>query len=79
MKLTIKELINELKSFHNQNMIVVVQGYESGYDILDRIKIIKIRESSNINTQNKKEDWFFGRYDENSKGEDALLLTSFER
>jgi hypothetical protein len=67
----IKELISLLQR-HDPEMMVVVDGYESGYDEVERVNIVNI-----INNPKALEKTWEGEYNEdylNDKGTKALLL-----
>jgi len=44
---TVKQLIEELNTF-SQDLHVVVNGYEWGYDDVDRITVIRINRDTNL-------------------------------
>lgn len=59
--MTVKELIEKLKEF-DENMRVVVAGYEGGVDDAERANAVKIKLNQNT-------AWYYGKhevsYDEN--------------
>lgn len=62
--MTVEELINELKGW-NKDMVVVIQGYESGYDDFQIVP-------GDVNS--RVVDWWNGRYEETIGGTRALML-----
>jgi hypothetical protein len=56
--MTVKELIDRL-SVEDHHMRVVVQGYETGYDELEKIRFVQI--SPNLSKEEKKWE---GEFDE---------------
>lgn len=54
-KMTVKELIEKLKEF-DENMRVVVAGYEGGVDDAELAKAVKIKLNQNT-------AWFYGKHE----------------
>lgn len=69
--MTIKELINRLQQIQNQDIKVVVTGYESGFDDIKDPKFISVYKKLN-------NEWWDGEYeqvDEDSgQGGNIVLL-----
>lgn len=65
--MTIKELIEKLKEF-DQDMPVVVNGYEGGFDnpviSTERIKFF----------DKKGSEWYFGQHEENENGIETVVV-----
>lgn len=69
--MTLDELIEKLKELRDEeggDTIVVVRGYESGYDVddVDTLDVYDRRAEGDV------EDWWVGRYD------DDLVLVGLE-
>ena len=67
----VSELIERLQTYR-QDALVVVQGYEDGYDDISIIKEVIIQPASNPK-------WYYGRYekvvpDRSQQSEQAVLL-----
>jgi hypothetical protein len=58
----VKELIKQLQ-LHNPEQMVVVGGYEGGYDEIEEVKEIKLK--LNVN-----EAWYYGKHEIVDHGED---------
>lgn len=56
--MTVKELIEKLKEF-DENMRVVVAGYEDGVDDAENVRAVKINLNQNT-------DWFYGKHEVSS-------------
>jgi hypothetical protein len=68
--MTVKELINRLQQINNQEMKVVVDGYEDGFDDIKDPKVIIAYEQID-------RDWYNGKYEQSSSGQggtNMLLL-----
>lgn len=71
--MNVKELIEEWKKYP-QDIRVIVNGYEGGYDDVESINKIKL-------LLNQNEEWYYGKHESVEKEEDkvnavdALLLT----
>lgn len=67
--MTVKELINQLQQVSNQEMRVVVNGYEGGFDDIKEPKIIIAYERIDNN-------WWDGKYEQSTgqSGNVMLLL-----
>lgn len=64
--MTIDELIEKLKRLRNDeggDTLVVVRGYESGYDRVDLIRTIDAYDSR---ARGGHEKWWEGRYDDSA-------------
>lgn len=62
----IDELIEKLKELRDEeggDTLVVVRGYENGYDRIDEIETIDAYDSR---ARGGHENWWEGRYDENA-------------
>jgi hypothetical protein len=57
--MTVKELIEKLKSFPD-DALVLTEGYEDGYEPIKKIQLIKVEENLNKN-------WWDGKYLESKK------------
>lgn len=65
--MTLDELIEKLKELRDEeggDTIVVVRGYESGYDRVDEIKTIDAYDSR---ARGDHEKWWEGRYDDSAR------------
>lgn len=67
--MTVKELINRLQQISNQEMTVVVDGYEGGFDDIKEPKFIVVYKR--IDNQ-----WYDGKYEQSFSGQggNAVLL-----
>lgn len=64
--MTIDELIEKLTELRDEeggDTLVVVRGYENGYDRIDKIKTIDAYDSR---ARGGHEKWWEGRYDESA-------------
>lgn len=64
--MTIDELIEKLTQLRDEeggDTIVVVRGYENGYDRVDRIRTIDTYDSR---ARGAREKWWEGRYDDSA-------------
>lgn len=67
--MTVKQLI-ELLEMHDPNKLVLVSGYEQGYDILQEVRSIKVKHKPT-------DKWWAGEYEDYPLEEcniDAILL-----
>ena len=70
--MTVKELINRLQQISNQEMTVVVDGYEGGFDdIKDPKFIIVYKRIDN--------EWYDGKYEQSSSGQGGNLMLLLPR
>jgi hypothetical protein len=69
---TVKELINRLQQINNQEMKVVVDGYEDGFDDIKDPKVIVACEQIN-------RDWYNGKYEQSSSGQNGNLMLLLPR
>ncbi len=66
--MTVKQLINRLQQINNQEMKVVVNGYEGGFDDIKEPKIIIAYERIN-------HEWWDGKYEQSTgHGGNVMLL-----
>jgi len=68
--MTVKELINRLQQINNQEMTVVVNGYEGGFDDIKEPKTVIAYEQIG-------QAWYDGKYEQNFSGQSGkpmLLL-----
>lgn len=70
--MTVKELINRLQQISNQEMRVVVNGYESGFDEIKQSKII-------IAYERIDNDWWDGKYEQSSSGQSGTVMLLLSR
>jgi len=63
---TVKELIEKLKEF-DQNMRVVVAGYEGGVDDINRAFTVKIKLNQNT-------AWFYGKHEVSHESFDEMAV-----
>jgi hypothetical protein len=70
--MTVKELINRLQQINNQEMKVVVNGYEDGFDDIKDLKVITAYEK----IDNK---WYNGKYEQSSSGQGGNLMLLLPR
>lgn len=61
--MTVKELIEKLQ-YEDPEKIIVVSGYEGGYDEIGDISPIQLK--LNVNSD---EIWYYGKHEESSVGE----------
>ena len=57
--MTVKELINILQTLP-PDLTVVNEGYETGYEPIKNVTVIKV-------TENKSHDWWDGKYEKSDK------------
>lgn len=71
--MTVKQLINRLQQISNQEMKVVVNGYEGGFDDIKEPKVI-------IAYERIDNEWWDGKYEQSSSGQggNVMLLLSRE-
>ncbi len=70
--MTVKELINRLQQINNQEMKVVVDGYEDGFDDIKDPKVIVAYEQTDRN-------WYNGKYEQSSSGQNGNLMLLLPR
>lgn len=70
--MTIKELKNKLNEY-NDNDLVLVSGYEAGYDDIDSINVVNVFPD-NINEEGEKIAWYLGKYSNDEAGIKAVVL-----
>jgi hypothetical protein len=70
--MTVKELINRLQQIDNQEMIVVVNGYEDGFDDIKDPKVVATYEQVDRN-------WYNGKYEQISSGQGGNLMLLLPR
>jgi hypothetical protein len=70
--MTVKELINRLQQIPNQEMRVVVNGYEGGFDDIKEPKII-------IAYERIDNDWWDGKYEQSSSGQGGNVMLLLPR
>jgi hypothetical protein len=73
--MTVKKLIEKLSTEDPQKK-VVVDGYESGFDIVDRISYVNVIPNPDHGDPEKDDRWWDGEFElsENQEGEDVILL-----
>jgi hypothetical protein len=66
--MTVQELIQQLQNFP-QDVLVVTEGYEDGFDTIKKISIIRVEE-------NPKKEWYVGKFidSESPDAKEAVLL-----
>ncbi len=64
--MTVKELINLLETMP-QDVLVVTEGYEDGYDTVKKVSIIGVEE-------NPQKNWWDGKYIESEKQESRSVV-----
>lgn len=71
----VKDLIARL-AVEDPEMRVVVDGYESGYDNIERVVLVNIEPNLHNNDNEKDDNWWDGEYIEtmNKDAEIAVLL-----
>ena len=65
----VKELIEKLSELP-ENSLVIISGYEAGYEEIEEVLSVKLK--LNVNTK-----WYYGRHeivDEKETGEPAVLI-----
>lgn len=69
--MTVKELIIELQQINNQEMKVVVNGYEDGFDDIQDVKVVTAYEKL-------QHPWWSGKYEQSFSGQSGnpMLLLS---
>lgn len=70
--MTVKELINRLQQINNQEMIVVVDGYEGGFNDIKEPKVIIAYEEID-------HKWWNGKYEQSSSGQGGNLMLLLPR
>jgi hypothetical protein len=70
--MTVKELINRLQQINNQEMKVVVNGYENGFDDIKDPKVIVAYEQID-------HKWYNGKYEQSSSGQSGNLMLLLPR
>ena len=70
--MTIKELITKLQEINNQEMIVVVDGYEGGFDDIKNPKFIIAYEQID-------HEWYDGKYEQISSGQNGVVMLLLHR
>jgi len=73
--MTVKDLIEYL-TLENPNKRVVVDGYESGYDEVEKIKNVLIKPNPHKGDAEKYNNWWDGEFQESldKNSEIAILL-----
>jgi hypothetical protein len=69
---TVKELINRLQQINNQEMTVVVDGYEGGFDDIKEPKFIIVYKRID-------NEWYDGKYEQSSSGQGGTLMLLLPR
>ncbi len=64
--MTVNELIVKLQQADPQS-IVLVDGYEGGYEELEKISFVSV-------TYNKDQKWYYGPYDDTEYGGKTAVL-----
>jgi hypothetical protein len=68
-RLTVRELIERLQHYPD-NLPVVVQSYEQGYDPVTQLEVIEVMPTPN-------REWYVGVYEKSqAQGEAMLLIAS---
>ena len=67
----VKELIEELQK-HDPERMVVVAGYEGGYDEISGAGEIRLKLNAHT-------EWYYGNHEENDKGECLGILIQGRR
>ena len=70
--MTVKQLINQLQKINNQEMTVVVNGYEGGFDDIKDSKPIIVYEKLD-------HDWWDGKYEQISSGQQGIVVLLLPR
>jgi hypothetical protein len=70
--MTVKELINRLQQINNQEMRVVVDGYEDGFDDIKNPKVIIAYEQID-------RDWYNGKYEQNNSDQGGTVMLLLPR
>ena len=70
--MTVKELINRLQQINNQEMTVVVDGYEGGFDDIKEPKFIIVYKRID-------NEWYDGKYEQSSSGQGGTLMLLLPR
>ena len=70
--MTVKELINRLQQINDQEMKVVVNGYEDGFDDIKDPKVIVAYEQID-------HEWYNGKYEQSSSGQGGTLMLLLPR
>ena len=66
--LTVRQLIDRLQTYPD-DLPVVVQSYEEGYDPVTQIETIAVRQRAN-------REWYVGVYEQSDSGDETALLVS---
>ena len=64
--MTVKELINLLTAMP-QDLLVVTEGYEDGYDTVKKVSVIAVEE-------NPTKEWWVGKYVDSKKDEATKVV-----
>lgn len=70
--MTVKELINHLQQVQNQEMKVVVNGYEGGFDDIKNPKFIIAYEQID-------HEWYDGKYEQSFSGQGGTVMLLLPR
>lgn len=70
--MTVKELINRLQQINNQEMKVVVNGYEGGFDDIKEPKTI-------IAYERIDHEWWDGKYEQSFSGQGGNVMLLLPR
>lgn len=70
--MTIKQLINRLQQISNQEMKVVVNGYEGGLDDIKEPKFVIVYERID-------HEWWDGKYEQSSSGQGGNVMLLLPR
>lgn len=65
--MTVKELINRLQQINHQEMKVVVNGYEDGFDDIKSVKPV-------IACEKIDHEWWDGKYNTSENGGGTVML-----
>jgi hypothetical protein len=74
----VKELIEKLSLFP-QDLNVIVDGYEDGFDLVTSLSTIKVVRDNWNNKKKEKETSYDGEWSEHPKGDYAVLINSTRR
>lgn len=70
--MTVKQLINRLQQISNQEMKVVVNGYEGGFDDIKEPKVI-------IAYERIDNEWWDGKYEQSFSGQGGNVMLLLPR
>ena len=70
--MTVKELINRLQQISNQEMKVVVDGYEDGFDDIKNPKVIIAYEQID-------REWYNGKYEQSFSDQGGMPMLLLPR